>query len=124
MRPRGATGRATKHGFAPALGLILGGLPTDADVFGWSRRTSFLINVPIAPVALVALFRIPAFSAGLVVQLAFAAGLQGFFLVFAQWIQLGSGLSPPGAGLTTVARLDPRRIVPGSSSLALGCRCR
>jgi EmrB/QacA subfamily drug resistance transporter len=170
-------------GFASAFGLVLGGLLTDADLFGWSWRTIFLINVPIALVALVAsmrvvpetreasakrpdllgaalltaaivavaypllegrslgwpawvwvllaggiaglaalgiieerrqhariapllrtrLFRIPAFSAGLVVQLAFAAGLQGFFLVFALWIQLGMGFSPLGAGLTTVA---------------------
>jgi EmrB/QacA subfamily drug resistance transporter len=170
-------------GFASALGLILGGLLTDADLFGWGWRTIFLINVPIALVAFVAairvvpetrepragrpdlvgaalltgaivavaysllegrsegwpawiwallaagiaglivlglvedrrrhqriapllrtrLFRIPAFSAGLVVMLAFAAGLQGFFLVFALWIQLGMGFSPLGAGLTTVA---------------------
>ena len=170
-------------GFASALGLVLGGLLTDADILGWSWRTIFLINVPIALVALVAairvvpetrqpsakrpdllgaalltaaivavaypllegrslgwpawvwfllgggigglvalgiieerrqhariapllrtrLFRIPAFSAGLVVQLAFAAGLQGFFLIFALWIQLGMGFSPLGAGLTTIA---------------------
>jgi EmrB/QacA subfamily drug resistance transporter len=170
-------------GFASALGLILGGVLTNADLFGWSWRTIFLINVPIALVALVTairvvpetrepqagrpdllgaglltaaivavayallegraqgwsawiwallvagavglvalgliedrrqheriapllrtrLFRIPAFSAGLVVMLAFAAGLQGFFLVFALWIQLGMGFSPLGAGLTTVA---------------------
>jgi predicted MFS family arabinose efflux permease len=170
-------------GFASALGLILGGVLTDADLFGWSWRTIFLINVPIALVALAAairvvpetrepqagrpdlagaalltvaivavayallegrgqgwpgwiwalllagvaglvalgvvedrrrhtkiapllrtrLLRIPAFSAGLVVMLAFAAGLQGFFLVFALWIQLGMGFSPLGAGLTTVA---------------------
>jgi EmrB/QacA subfamily drug resistance transporter len=170
-------------GFASAFGLVLGGLLTGADLFGWSWRTIFLINVPVALVALIAslrvvpetrepsakrpdllgaaaltaaivaiaypllegrslgwpawvwlvlaggigglvglgvlehrrrhariapllrtrLFRIPAFSIGLVVQLAFAAGLQGFFLVFALWIQLGMGFSPLGAGLTTVA---------------------
>jgi EmrB/QacA subfamily drug resistance transporter len=170
-------------GFASALGLVLGGLLTEADVFGWSWRTIFLINVPVALVsfaaavrvvpetrepaagrpdligaalltaALVAiaypllegrslgwpawgwlvfasgivllaalalveerrqhtrvapllrtrLFRIPAFTAGLTVQFAFAAGLQGFFLVFAIWLQLGMGFSPLAAGLTTVA---------------------
>jgi EmrB/QacA subfamily drug resistance transporter len=170
-------------GFASAFGLVLGGLLTDADIFGWGWRTIFLINVPLAVVAMIAalrvvpetrersakrpdllgagaltaaivaiaypllegrslgwpawvwlllaagigglvglgviehrrqhtrvapllrtrLFRIPAFSIGLVVQLAFAAGLQGFFLVFALWIQLGMGFSPLGAGLTTVA---------------------
>jgi EmrB/QacA subfamily drug resistance transporter len=170
-------------GFASALGLVLGGLLTEADIFGWSWRAVFLINVPVAAIALIAairvvpetrepqagrpdlagaallagaivaiafallegrsegwpawiwlllgagvaallalfviedrrrhervapllrtrLFRIPAFSAGLVVQLAFAAGLQGFFLIFALWIQLGMGFSALGAGLTTVA---------------------
>jgi EmrB/QacA subfamily drug resistance transporter len=170
-------------GFASAFGLFAGGLLTEADLFGWSWRTIFLINVPIAIVALVAtlrvvpetrersagrpdllgallltaaivaiaysvlegrsagwpawiwlllaggiaglaalwlvedrrrhgrvapllrtrLFRIPAFSAGLVVQLVFSAGLQGFSLIFALWIQLGMGFSPLGAGLTLVA---------------------
>jgi EmrB/QacA subfamily drug resistance transporter len=170
-------------GFSSALGLVLGGALTDADIFGWSWRAVFFINVPVALVSLVAairvvpethdaqagrpdlvgagilaasivaiaypllegrslgwpawlwallgaglsglvalalveerrqharvapllrtrLLRIPAFSAGLVVQLAFAAGLQGFFLVFAVWIQTGMGFSPLGAGLTALA---------------------
>jgi EmrB/QacA subfamily drug resistance transporter len=170
-------------GFASALGLILGGALTDADLFGWGWRTVFLINIPVAAVSLVAairlvpethdpeagrpdvagagllagaivaiaypllegrslgwpawawavlaagvaslvalaavegrrqhakvapllrtpLFRIPAFSAGLIVQLAFSAGLQGFFLVFAIWIQVGMGFSPLAAGLTALA---------------------
>jgi EmrB/QacA subfamily drug resistance transporter len=170
-------------GFASALGLVLGGVLTDADIFGWSWRTVFFINVPIALVSLVAalravpethdphagrpdligatllagsivavaypllegrslgwpawvwlllggglaglvalalvedrrqhariapllrprLLRIPAFSVGLAVQLAFSAGLQGFFLVFALWIQVGMGFSPLGAGLTALA---------------------
>jgi EmrB/QacA subfamily drug resistance transporter len=170
-------------GFASALGLVLGGLLTDADLFGWSWRTIFLINVPIAVIAFAAatrfvpetrdrsagrpdllgagllavaliavaypllegrtlgwpawswlllaagiaallalgileerreqarvapllrtrLFRIPAFSAGIVVQFAFAAGLQGFFLTYAIWLQAGMGFSPLAAGLTTVA---------------------
>ena len=170
-------------GLASALGLVLGGVLTEADVFGWAWRTVFLINVPIALLALVAaihvvpethdpragrpdvggaglltvaivavaypllegrslgwpawswlllaggvaalvllgaveqrrqhervapllrtpLLRIPAFSVGLVVQLAFSAGLQGFFLIFAIWIQTGRGFSPLGAGLTALA---------------------
>jgi EmrB/QacA subfamily drug resistance transporter len=170
-------------GFASALGLILGGALTDADLFGWGWRTVFLINIPIAAVSLAAalrvvpetrdpqagrpdvrgalllaaaivaiaypllegrslgwpvwtwallagglaglaalavvedhrrcgdvapllrprLLRIPAFSAGLAVQLAFSAGLQGFFLVFALWIQTGMGFTPLGAGLTALA---------------------
>jgi MFS family permease len=49
------------------------------------------------------LLRIPAFSAGMVTQAAFAAGVQGFFIVFALWIQAGKGFSPLAAGLTTIA---------------------
>jgi len=170
-------------GFASAFGLVLGGVLTDADLFGWGWRTVFLINVPVAALALVAairvvpethdphagrpdvagaavlaaalvaiaypllegrtegwpawcwallgggiaglvalglleehrrhervapllrtrLLRIPAFSAGLVVQLALSAGMQGFFIVFAIWLQTGMGFSPLGAGLTALA---------------------
>jgi MFS family permease len=170
-------------GFASALGLVLGGVLTDADLFGWGWRTVFFINVPIAVVSLVAsarivpethdpaagrpdvvgatlltgaivaiaypllegrdlgwpawtwlllaaglstlvvlgaveerrqhariapllrtrLLRVPAFGAGLTVQLAFSAGLQGFFLIFAVWLQTGMGFSPLGAGLTALA---------------------
>jgi MFS family permease len=167
-------------GFASALGLVLGGALTDADLFGWGWRTVFFANVPIALVSVVAairlvpethdpeagrpdvvgagllaaaiaypllegrslgwpawswlvlaaglaglvtlgvleerrrhtriapllrtpLLRIPAFSAGLVVQFAFSAGLQGFFLTFAVWLQTGIGFSALGAGLTALA---------------------
>jgi MFS family permease len=167
-------------GFASALGLVLGGALTDADLFGWGWRTVFFVNVPIALVSVVAairvvpethdpeagrpdvvgagllaaaiaypllegrslgwpawswlvlaaglaglvtlgvleerrrhtriapllrtpLLRIPAFSAGLVVQFAFSAGLQGFFLTFAVWLQTGMGFSALGAGLTALA---------------------
>src|SRR5262245_14600457 len=44
-------------GIAAALGLVLGGLLTSADVFGWSWRTVFLINVPIALLSFVAAIR-------------------------------------------------------------------
>jgi hypothetical protein len=60
-------------------------------------------HAEVAPLLRTQLLRIPAFSAGLFVQLAFAAGLQGFFLTFALWLQTGRGFSPIGAGLTTVA---------------------
>jgi predicted MFS family arabinose efflux permease len=56
-----------------------------------------------APLLRVGLFRIPAFAAGLSVQLAFAAGMQGFFLAFALWLQAGEHFSPLKAGLTAVA---------------------
>jgi EmrB/QacA subfamily drug resistance transporter len=170
-------------GFASAIGLVLGGVLTEADLFGWSWRTVFFVNVPIAVFALTAglrlipetrdpaarrpnsagavvlaaslvaivypllegrqlgwpawvwallaagvigvaglavaeerrpssryapllragLLRVPAFSAGLGVQLAFSAGLQGFFLMAALWLQTGEHFSPLRAGLTTVA---------------------
>jgi EmrB/QacA subfamily drug resistance transporter len=174
-------------GFASAVGLLLGGVLTDANLFGWSWRAVFFVNVPVAAGALIAglryvpetrdpgarrpdvpgavllaaslvaivypllegrqygwpawvwallaaglaglgalglaearrgtsgarpgtapllragLFRVPAFAAGLGVQLAFAAGMQGFFLAFALWLQAGEHFPPLKAGLTAVA---------------------
>jgi EmrB/QacA subfamily drug resistance transporter len=170
-------------GFATAIGLVLGGVLTDANLFGWSWRTVFFVNVPVAigtlaagirvvpptrdsaarrpnlpaaavlagglvaivypllegrelgwpawtwpliaagvaaVVALAArearggtarvapllrpgLFRIPAFAAGLGVMVAFAAGMQGFFLMLALWLQAGQHFSPLKAGLTALA---------------------
>jgi EmrB/QacA subfamily drug resistance transporter len=170
-------------GFASAIGLVLGGVLTEADLFGWGWRTVFFVNLPVALLSLVAairvvpetsdkeagrpdvagaallaaaivavaypllegrslgwpawsfvlmaagvaglaalaaiegrrertgvapllrprVLRIPAFSAGMLVQLAFSAGLQGFFLIFAVWIQTGMGFSALGAGLTALA---------------------
>ncbi|MFI5682672.1 MFS transporter [Streptomyces sp. NPDC051636] len=169
-------------GFASAVGLLLGGLLTDADLFGWGWRSVFLVNVPVAvgtlaaalvlvpstkersagrpdvlgslvlAVGLVAIvlplvqgrengwplwgwcclaagtvavvglgvyearrgdrtvpllparaFRLPAFSVGVLVQLLFSVGMQGFFLVFAIWLQGSEGYSPMQAGVVTVA---------------------
>jgi EmrB/QacA subfamily drug resistance transporter len=170
-------------GFASAIGLVLGGVLTEANLLGWSWRTVFFINVPVAVCALIAgarfipetkdpaarrpdlpaavglaaslvaivypllegrqlgwpgwvwallaagvagvcalgvresrrparqaapllrpgLLRVPAFAAGLGVQMAFFAGMQGFFLVFALWLQVGQHFSPLKAGLTAVA---------------------
>lgn len=56
-----------------------------------------------APLLRAGLFRVPAFAAGLGIQLAFAVGLQGFFLAFALWLQAGQLFSPLKAGLTAVA---------------------
>jgi len=173
-------------GFASAVGLLLGGVLTEANLFGWSWRAVFFVNIPVAVAALIAglrfvpetrdpgarrpdvpgavllagslvaivypllegrqlgwpawvwvllaggvaglgglgllearragrpadgpapllkvgLFRVPAFAAGLGVQMAFSAGLQGFFLAFALWLQAGEHFSPLKAGLTAVA---------------------
>ena len=170
-------------GFASAVGLVLGGVLTDANLFGWSWRSVFFVNIPVSVCALIAglrfvpetkdpaarrpdvpgaillagslvaivypllegrqlgwptwvwlvltaglaglgalglieakrhgkrtapllragLFRVPAFAAGLGIQLAFSAGLQGFFLALALWLQAGEHFSPLKAGLTAVA---------------------
>jgi EmrB/QacA subfamily drug resistance transporter len=177
-------------GVASAIGLVLGGALTDANLFGWSWRAVFFVNVPVALLALSAgsrlvpetrdpaagrpnlpagavlaaglvavvypllegrqlgwpawmwplmaagvaavaglavrearigarsgpavaggvapllrprLLRIPAFAAGLGVTLAFGAGMQGFFLMFALWLQAGEHFSPLKAGLTALA---------------------
>jgi EmrB/QacA subfamily drug resistance transporter len=170
-------------GFASAIGLVLGGVLTQADLFGWGWRTVFFVNLPVALGSLVAatklvpetydpeagrpdllgagllaaaivaiayplleghslgwpawtwvvltggvaglvalgvleerrpragvapllwprVLRVPAFSAGLLVQAAFSAGLQGFSVTFVIWIQSGMGFSPLGAGLTLLA---------------------
>jgi EmrB/QacA subfamily drug resistance transporter len=173
-------------GFASAVGLLLGGLLTDADLFGWSWRSVFFVNIPVAAGALLAgmrlvpetrepgarrpdvpgavllagslvaivypllqgrqlgwpawvwvllaaglaglavlglvevrraarrdnrtapllrptFLRIPTFGAGLAVQLAFYAGMQGFFLAFVLWLQAGEHFSPLKAGLTATA---------------------
>ncbi|MET9960623.1 MFS transporter [Streptomyces sp. NPDC006326] len=169
-------------GFASAVGLLLGGLLTDADLFGWGWRSVFLVNVPVAAAACVAgallvpatrergagrpdvagsialagglvavvlplvqgeangwplwgwlclgagvltvaglgliearrrggtvpllpsrAFALPAFSVGLAVQLLFSVGMQGFFLIFAMWLQGGQGYTPMQAGVLTIA---------------------
>jgi EmrB/QacA subfamily drug resistance transporter len=170
-------------GFASAIGLVLGGLLTGANLFGWEWRSVFYVNVPVAVAALIAgarfvpetrdpgarrpfvagavllagslvaivypllegrqlgwpawvwplmaagvaglvvlgviearrtsttvapllragLLRVPAFAAGMGVQLAFFAGMQGFFIAFALWLQAGEHFSPLKAGLTAVA---------------------
>jgi EmrB/QacA subfamily drug resistance transporter len=170
-------------GVASAVGLLLGGVLTSADLFGWGWRSVFFVNLPVALISLVAsvrfvpetrersarrpdfagavvltaallaivypllegrslgwpawtwlllgagavalaalglveerrqrarvapllrtrLFRIPAFTAGLGIQVAFAAGLQGFFLAFTIWVQAGQHYSPLRAGLTATA---------------------
>ena len=57
----------------------------------------------VAPLLRAGLFRVPAFAAGMGVQLAFFAGMQGFFIAFALWLQAGQHFSPLKAGLTAVA---------------------
>ncbi|WP_328945198.1 MFS transporter [Streptomyces sp. NBC_00250] len=161
-------------GFASAIGLLLGGVLTDADLFGLGWRSVFLVNVPVSLLTLAAavvlvpgtreraaarppllgslvlaaglvavvlplvqgrswgwplrgwgllaagvlavvvlaargsvlpgrMFTVPAFSYGLAVQLLFAFGMQGFFLVLAIWLQGGQGYTPTQAGVLMAA---------------------
>ncbi|MEU6764429.1 MFS transporter [Streptomyces sp. NPDC046853] len=64
------------------------------------RRDASRGTVPLLPSRA---FRLPAFSVGVVVQLLFALGMQGFFLVFAIWLQGSEGYTPMQAGVVTVA---------------------
>src|SRR5208282_4325195 len=41
-------------GFASAVGLLLGGVLTEANLFGWSWRAVFFVNIPVAAGALIA----------------------------------------------------------------------
>jgi MFS family permease len=45
-------------GFASAIGLVLGGVLTEADLFGWSWRSVFFVNVPVALFSFVAAMRL------------------------------------------------------------------
>jgi MFS family permease len=45
-------------GFASAVGLLLGGALTEANLFGWSWRAVFFVNVPVALIALIAGLRL------------------------------------------------------------------
>jgi MFS family permease len=56
-----------------------------------------------APLIPTRLFRVPAFSAGVLVQALFSAALEGFALCFALWLQAGQGYSPTHAGLILLA---------------------
>lgn len=168
-------------GLATAAGVLLGGVLTDWNVFGWGWRTIFAINVPVAVIvltlgavlvphscertagrvdivgnlvlagALVAIvlplvqgrsygwplwgwycmaagvlailglmayesfsgienpllpvrpFRKSVFTAGVLIQMLFYAGMSGFFLVFTIWLQYAQGYTPTQAGLLMVA---------------------
>ena len=45
-------------GFASAVGLVLGGVLTDANLFGWSWRAVFFVNIPVSACALIAGLRL------------------------------------------------------------------
>src|SRR5215472_6615300 len=45
-------------GVASAIGLVIGGVLTEANLFGWSWRSVFFVNVPVAVCALIAGLRL------------------------------------------------------------------
>lgn len=114
-------------GFGVAIGLLAGGLLTDADVFGWGWRTIFLVNLPIVVVVLVA-------GAALVPEtreetrarmdvpgaVLLAASLVAIVLPLLEgrrlgWPVWGWGLLGAGLlGLVALARLDAGRARAGS----------
>ncbi len=57
----------------------------------------------VQPLLQVRQFAIPAFSAGLFVQLLFSVALQGFSIAFVLWLQLGHSFTPLHAGITMLA---------------------
>src|SRR6266566_1362762 len=100
-------------GFASAVGLVLGGVLTGANLFGWEWRSVFYVNVPVALAALTAV----AFSVGsliaapVAVPLAQKAGrriLAGGAVLMVAGIG-GVALAAPHVGLNG----SPWPIVPG-----------
>jgi DHA2 family multidrug resistance protein-like MFS transporter len=75
---------------AVAAGLVVG--------YVWVRRQTHLAD----PMVDVALFRVPAFRAALVVNFLTVFVVVGYFLFVAQYLQLVAGLSPFQAGLLSL----------------------
>ncbi|MFF5186310.1 MFS transporter [Streptomyces sp. NPDC000345] len=115
-------------GFASAVGLLLGGVLTDADLFGWGWRSVFLVNVPVALATLVAgALLVPATrerSAGrpdALGSLVLAGGLVAVVLPLVQgrengwplwgWICLAAGLlAVTGLGVSEARRHGTTRV--------------
>ena len=109
-------------GFASAVGLLLGGVLTDANLFGWGWRSVFFVNVPVAACTLIAGVRLvpetrdPAAGrpnlpgavllAGSLVAIVYPL-LEGRQLGWPAWIWplIGAGL----AGLCALGMFEARR---------------
>lgn len=79
---------------------LLAGVCAVAGLGVFEARRRGAAAVPLLPARV---FRLPAFSVVVVAQLLFSIGMQGFFLVFAIWLQGGEGYTPMQAGLVAVA---------------------
>ena len=105
-------------GLASAIGLVLGGALTDANLFGWSWRAVFFVNVPVALVTLAAGIRIvpetrdpAAGRPNLPAAVALAAGLVAIVYPLLEGRQLGwPGWTWPllAAGVVDVVALAVR----------------
>jgi MFS family permease len=74
----------------------LAGAPVLLAVFGWHLRR--IVGQGRQPLMDPAIFAIPAFRNGLIVQILFCAAQAAGFLVLALYLQLGRGMSPLAAG--------------------------
>ncbi|MFF4781635.1 MFS transporter [Streptomyces griseorubiginosus] len=100
---RAAEGRVTEG--RAAEGRVTAGRTAEpgAAERGAAERRTAVERPVIVPLLPAQAFRLPAFSVGVLVQLLFSVGMQGFFLVFALWLQGGQGYTPLQAGVLTVA---------------------
>ncbi len=109
-------------GVASAVGLLLGGVLTEANLFGWSWRSVFFVNVPVAACTLIAGVRVvpetrdpvagrpnlpgAVLLAGSLVAIVYPL-LEGRQLGWPAWVWplIGAGL----AGLCALGMLEARR---------------
>ena len=120
-------------GFASAIGLVLGGVLTEANLFGWGWRSVFYVNVPVAVGALIAGVRFvpetrdPAarrpnlpgavLLAGSLVAIVYPL-LEGRQLGWPAWVWplMAAGL----AGLAALGLVEARRSAPAGGAAAAG----
>jgi EmrB/QacA subfamily drug resistance transporter len=80
------------------FGLMAASIPLFALFAAYERRFERRGGSPLVSLSL---FRVRAFSGGILVVLVFFSGIVGFFLAFTVFLQLGLGYSPLDSALTT-----------------------
>ncbi|WP_430376977.1 MFS transporter [Streptomyces sp. B1-3] len=100
---RGTEGRAAEGRVTAGRTAEPGAAERRTAERGAAERRTAVERPGIVPLLPARAFRLPAFSVGVLVQLLFSVGMQGFFLVFALWLQGGQGYTPLQAGVLTVA---------------------